>query len=153
MATDAENAVIRTMYSKDLLSQEVIRRQIREVVSELAGPNPTAIERMLARRAALCWVAVNFAETTFANSLSRGTTLSQSDHNQRRLDRAHRRLLSSLKTLAAVRRVPLTAVQVNVGALNVGGSEPAPRASVCPVESTGLRSSEGFPISDGEPIP
>ena len=46
---------------------------------------------------------------------------------QRRIDRAHRRFLSTLKTLAAVRRLALPALQINVARqqvnqLNAGGS-------------------------------
>ena len=56
-----------------------------------------------------------------------GMTLAQSEHAQRRMDRAHRRFLSTLKTLAAVRRLALPAVQINlarqqVNQLNAGGS-------------------------------
>ena len=56
-----------------------------------------------------------------------GMTLAQSEHAQRRMDRAHRRFLSTLKTLAAVRRLALPALQINVARqqvnqLNAGGS-------------------------------
>jgi hypothetical protein len=55
-------------------------------------------------------------------------TLAQSEHAQRRMDRAHRRLVSSLKALANVRRLALPALQINVARrqqiaqLNGGGS-------------------------------
>ena len=55
-------------------------------------------------------------------------TLAQSEHAQRRIDRAHRRYLSTLKTLAAVRRLAVPALQINVAhrqqiaQLNAGGS-------------------------------
>jgi hypothetical protein len=41
-------------------------------------------------------------------------SLAQSEHAQRRIDRAHRRLLSTLKALAAVRRHALPCVQINL---------------------------------------
>jgi hypothetical protein len=41
-------------------------------------------------------------------------TLAQSEHSQRRIDRAHRRYLSTLKTLASVRRLALPALQINL---------------------------------------
>ncbi len=118
-ARGAEEAVARLMYNTDLLSQESVSRQIRATASNLGGPNPSPIEAMLARRAALCWISVNWSESQYANLLREGTTMEKSDHYQRRTDRAHRRLLSSLKALASVRRVPLTAVQVNVQSVNV----------------------------------
>jgi hypothetical protein len=118
-ASEAENAVAQMMYPTDSVSQEAVRREIRSMTSRLSGPNPSPIEGLLARRAALCWVIVCRFETVFARAMKEGMTPARSEHYQRRIDRAHRRLLSALRTLASVRRVPLTAVQVNVQALNV----------------------------------
>jgi hypothetical protein len=43
-------------------------------------------------------------------------TLQQGEYFQRRQDRAHRRYLSAIRSLAAVRRLQVpTAVQVNIG--------------------------------------
>jgi hypothetical protein len=55
-------------------------------------------------------------------------SLVQSEHRQRRIDRTHRRLISTIKTLATVRRLAIPAVQINVARqqvnqVNVG--EPA----------------------------
>jgi hypothetical protein len=41
-------------------------------------------------------------------------SLAQSEHAQRRMDRAHRRFLNTIKTLATVRRLAVPAVQFNV---------------------------------------
>jgi hypothetical protein len=41
-------------------------------------------------------------------------SLSQSEHSQRRMDPAHRRFLTTLKAFAAVRRLALHVMQVNV---------------------------------------
>jgi hypothetical protein len=51
-------------------------------------------------------------------------TLAQSDHSRRRIDRTHRRLMASLKTLATVRKLALPAIQVNVARqqVNLAGS-------------------------------
>ena len=122
VASDAEKSVARLIYPSDSLGQEIIRRQIRSAASELGGPNPSPIEAMLARRAALCWISVNWSESMHTNAVNEGTTFAKSDHYQRRIDRAHRRLLSSLKALASVRRVPLTAVQVNVQSINLAST-------------------------------
>ncbi len=56
-----------------------------------------------------------------------GLTLVQSDFHQRRIDRTHRRLMSTIKTLATVRRLAVPSVQINVARqqvnqLNVGES-------------------------------
>jgi hypothetical protein len=46
-----------------------------------------------------------------------GMSLAQSDHAQRRMNRAHQRLMSTLKTLATVRRLALPALQINLAHL------------------------------------
>ncbi len=84
---------------------------------------------MLAETAATSWFAFRMHEAHYASSVTGegGMTLAQSEHAQRRMDRAHRRFLSTLKTLATVRRLALPAVQINVARqqvnqLNAGGS-------------------------------
>jgi hypothetical protein len=106
-----------------------LKAELCEVAAELAGPSPSPIERMLAEAAATAWFAYRFHE---ANSATKGAdggiSIAQADHVQRRLDRAHRRLLGTLKTLAAVRRLAVPALQINVAQrqqiaqLNGGGS-------------------------------
>jgi hypothetical protein len=98
---------------KNVLLQEAIRRKIAAVQAELEGPNPTPIERLLAERAALCWFMTNWYETLYRDS----------DDHQRRTDKAHGRFLSSLRTLAQVRKLAVPALQVNVATsqVNVAG--------------------------------
>jgi hypothetical protein len=69
-----------------------------------------AVERLLAERVALCWVEVHTLD--IATNANVGNAYDRFD---RRRDRAHRRYLQTLRALAAVRRLDLTAVQVNGG--------------------------------------
>ncbi len=123
-AYHAEQSLLRSFCGKNLLARELMARELDRLAADLAGPEPTALERLLGRRAALCWLAVHQYETTYARDAP-DLTLGQSDCQQRRIDRAHRRLLSALRTLAAVRRVPTAAVQVNVQTVNVETPPPA----------------------------
>jgi hypothetical protein len=106
-------------------AREKLREELEEYASSLAGPNPTPIERTLSETAALAWFALRLHELQFVGGATseRGLTLAQSEHHQRRIDRAHRRLMSTLKTLAAVRRLGLPAVQINIAKkqVNVAG--------------------------------
>jgi hypothetical protein len=79
---------------------------------ELAGPSPSPIERALAETAATSWFAFRLHEAHYAACVTAegGMTLAQSEHAQRRIDRAHRRYLTTLKTLAAVRRLAVPAL-------------------------------------------
>ena len=73
--------------------------------------------------------ALRLFEATYVSSSQSedGITIKQAEFHLRRIDRAHRRLLSSLKTLATIRRLALPALQINVASqqvnqLNAGGS-------------------------------
>jgi hypothetical protein len=97
---------------KNVLVREGILRKLAEVQAELEGPDPTPMERLLAERAALCWFLVNWHERTFENAT--GLNLIQADFHQRKIDRAHARFLSAVKTLAQVRKLAVPALQVNI---------------------------------------
>jgi hypothetical protein len=107
-----------------------LQDELCEVAAELAGPSPSPVERVLAETAATSWFAYRLYEAAYAAAMrgEGGMSLAQSEHSQRRMDRAHRRLMSTLKTLATVRRLALPALQINVAnrqqisQLNAGGS-------------------------------
>ena len=106
-----------------------LREEMSQFAAELAGPSPSPVERALAETAATSWFAFRMHEARYAGChTSEGrVTFAQSDHDQRRMDRAHRRFLSTVKTLATVRRLSVPAVQINVARqqvnqLNAGGS-------------------------------
>ena len=85
------------------------------------GRTPTPIERLLAERAAYCWLVLWRYEEHLANA--KDLTSKRAEFHHRRIDAAHRRYLSSLRTLATVRKLALPAVQVNIGQnqVNVAG--------------------------------
>ena len=84
---------------------------------DLEGPTPTPLERLLAERSVFCWFLVNVYEQSYAQSSE--MTIRQAEFQQRRIDRAHARFLSALRTLAQVRKLALPALQVNIGANQV----------------------------------
>jgi hypothetical protein len=93
-----------------------LKTELCGVADELAGPNPSPVERALAETAATAWFALRKFEARYAPSSTSGDgmTIAQSEHAQRKIDRAHRRYLSTLKTLAAVRRLAVPALQINL---------------------------------------
>ena len=115
-------SIVKKAAGENVLSQEAIRQKLDCVRSELEGPNPTPIERILAERATLCWALVNWYENSYQNIES--MSLSQADFHQRRIDRAHARFLSAVRTLAQVRKLALPALQVNIAKnqVNVAGA-------------------------------
>jgi len=119
---------MKKLAGKHLLIQEAAKQKLDELRSELEGPNPTPIERLLAQRACLCWFIVHWHETAyFGND---GMTLQQADYYQRRIDRAHARFLSAVRTLAQIRKLALPTLQVNIARnqVNVAQSSPPGRS-------------------------
>ncbi|MBN9520691.1 hypothetical protein J0H58_19600 [bacterium] len=107
-----------------LAVREATAAKMAQLRAELAGANPSAVERLLADRAVLCWFQVHQFELTYASKESMTLTLAQ--HYQRCIDRAHRRYLSALKALAEVRKLNVT-VQLNVARkqVNIASGTPA----------------------------
>lgn len=113
MARNAERAMVEGSLGKNLAAREALHRKLAALRAELTGPDPTPIERLLAERAALCWLTVNGYEAAYAQ---RGgdLTIAQAEFQQRRIDRAHKRYLTALRTLATMRKLAIPALQVNI---------------------------------------
>src|SRR6516165_10820796 len=68
---------------------------------ELAGPEPSVVERLLAERAVLCWMQLAHADALAAQSLSQSKLLG--DFWAKRQSGAHRRYLTALAALVTLR--------------------------------------------------
>ena len=99
--------------ASNLAKKELLRRQVERLRNALAGEDPTLIEYLLSERAALCWIDVHCCDLDVI-AAERGGQSSRAAYHDRRRDRAHRRYLSALRSLASVRRQCLAAIQVNV---------------------------------------
>ena len=109
----AESALLGEMKRDgDLAAEELLKHQLESMRIEVAGENPSPLERLLAERVVATWLEVQLFSGLYAVSMKRGN-LSQDDHRQKRLDRAHRRHLSAIRTLAQIRKMG-PAVQINV---------------------------------------
>jgi hypothetical protein len=112
LAKLAENSFVRAAAGDNLLFQESLTRKLELLRAELAGPNPSPLERLLVERVVACWLQVQDADVRYAQA----TNLSgqRLDDFLKRMDRAHQRYLSALKTLALVRKLALPVLQVNI---------------------------------------
>ena len=109
------DSLVNRLCGKDEGGEECRKRthrDIRELAEELAGPDPSPIEETLAVSAALVFAELRMSEAV--DALGKNRTFQLVEHDRRRIERAHRRYLSILKTLATVRRLALPGVQVNV---------------------------------------
>lgn len=75
--------------------------QMRE---ELAGSSPSPLEILGAERVASCWLQLHYGELIYEQNLGK-LTLDQDNYYQKRLDRLHRRYLSSMRSLAQGRKL------------------------------------------------
>jgi hypothetical protein len=112
MYRHAQNALLKTAAGNDITVQESMRRKIDTVRDELAGPDPTPLERILCERVALCWFDAHEMDRRFCDQTD--ISFKTAAHRESRRDRAHKRFLAACKALATVRKLGVPAIQVNV---------------------------------------
>jgi hypothetical protein len=97
---------------ENVFAQDAIRRKLDSIQAELEGESPTPVERLLAEQATLCWFMASWHESVFTNA--DGWPEHQAKLQQLKIDRAHARFLSAVRTLAQVRKLAVPALQVNI---------------------------------------
>ena len=109
-----EDSISKSMGGQNNLAfREGLKRKLAALRAELEGAGSTPTEKLLVERAVACWLQVQEADLRYAQGGS--SNLHQANYHLKRQDRAHRRFLSAMKTLATVRKMALPALQVNVG--------------------------------------
>src|SRR5262249_9715602 len=127
-ANHAENALIRKFAGKNLAAEEGLRLKLDCLRADLAGPTPSPLERLLAERIAACWLHVNYLEARYGRNDN--MTLDVGMYYQKAIDRAHKRYLFAIKTLAVIRKLAVPVLQVNIAKkqVNVAGPCITPEA-------------------------
>jgi hypothetical protein len=113
-----ERTLVAAAAGEDLAFKEALTRKLHNLRTELSGPAPTPVERLLVERIVTCWLQLQYVDVRFAQA--KDLSPSQADFHQRRINHAHKRFLSAVKTLATVRRL---AVPVLIGQVNVAGKQ------------------------------
>jgi hypothetical protein len=103
----------RMSKDKDLAAKEVMKRQLAAMREEIVGGNPSPLERLLAESVVATWLQIQLFESLYASSLYQNMTIAQGNYHQKRLDQTYRRHLSSIRTLAQIRKLG-PAVQINI---------------------------------------
>lgn len=125
---DLGKAVLLTIVDdfagQNLLIREAQKRFLAQLQRDVEGPSPTPLERLLAQEIVLCRLHLTNQQFQFAALDS--YSFAEGEFRQKQIDRAQRRLLAAIKTLAQVRQLRLPAVQVNVATqggqqMNVSG--------------------------------
>jgi hypothetical protein len=118
----------------DLALKESTARKAEDLARELAGPEPSVVERLLAERATLCWLQIHHADALAAQSLSQSKHLG--DFWAKRQAGAHRRYLTSLAALVTLRRLmpgqtdgrPIVSTNSDTSSKNLESSDTQPVA-------------------------
>ena len=111
LARRAQRTLVEKLCGQNLLLKESVTRKLDLMRFELAGPNPTPLERLLVERIVACWLHLHHLETCYAE---RDLSLELDSHYQRSIDRAQKRYLAAIKTLAVIRKLALPALQLNI---------------------------------------
>ena len=125
LAVLVEKTLVRAATEKNLFFREALTRKLELLRAELAGPTPTPIERLLAEHATMCWLWMQCDEARYAQAEKRSLTLDE--FYQRKLDRAHKRYLAAIKTLALVRKmaVPVLRAEMARPSIRLAACAPA----------------------------
>ena len=128
LSRQAELALVLLMDGKRMGFREATLAQLRKLRQELAGQNPTPLERLLVERAVACWLEVQ--DATLRAVQGADDPVPWLAWRMKRQESTHRRFLSALRTLALVRKLALpTLVSQNVNVTVTPPASPAPQAS------------------------
>jgi hypothetical protein len=106
VAQVAEEALIEKMTGEeDLAVKEIMRCQLKAMREEIAGENPSPLERLLAERVVATWLQIQLFEGLYASDMSKSMTIAQDSYHQKRLDQTYRRHLSAIRALAQMRKL------------------------------------------------
>src|SRR5262245_37801866 len=67
LARQAQLTLIDKFSGKNLMFKEALQRKLDLLKGELAGPNPTPLERLLVERVVACWLHLYHLEITYAS--------------------------------------------------------------------------------------
>jgi hypothetical protein len=101
IAALAERAWLVVLAAENPLAVESMKRTLAEMKADLAGEQPTRLERMLVDQLVLNWLEVRYVESISADPGP--GTLDQASFRLKRVESAERRYLTAVKTLSQIR--------------------------------------------------
>jgi hypothetical protein len=103
LAAHARRSWIELIAGRDLVLRESLGRKLAEMQAELSGPAPSPLEVLLVGRIGVSWLEASYADAAAARAGE--VSVKQADFLRKRQDSAHRRHLTAIAALAAVRRL------------------------------------------------
>jgi hypothetical protein len=103
LGAHAREAWLRLISGSDLALRESTARKVEDMARELAGPAPTAIEKLLVERVVLCWLQTCHADSVAVEALAKSPRIAE--FWSKRQASTQRRYLTSLAALLTLRRL------------------------------------------------
>ena len=130
LAALAQRRLVDKFAGTNLVYREVVPRKMNQLRSELGGPSPSPIEKLLVDRILTCWLHLHYLENMYSQAQNLRPDMAK--YYQQSIQRAQKNYLSAIKTLATIRKLALPALQMNfahqqVNVLNADGSAIAQR--------------------------
>ena len=138
LGRQAQGAWLDLIGGKNLMLKEAASRKAEQLRTELAGPGPSPLERLLVERVVACWLQVHYSDAAYAQLKGGGPA--QHAVALRRQDSAQRRYLQAVKALATVRKLLRPGLSPVDLALRPVPEQPAGRLAGAPA------------LADGEPV-
>jgi hypothetical protein len=91
--------------ASDLIVETSLEERLAQLKADLAGPSPSPLELQIVDQVAVAWLATCYAALFDAVAAGGSDHTGQREEAQRRHDRAQRRHLAALKSLATVRKL------------------------------------------------
>ena len=103
LARQSQAAWLQLIAGPNLLLRESVERKAEQLRAELAGPEPSPLEKLLVERVIACWLQVQYADAAYAQQAS--PSPGQHSAMLKRQAGAQQRYLFAIKTLATVRKL------------------------------------------------
>jgi hypothetical protein len=103
IALIARDSWIALIAGQDLALKELLMRKAGALRAEVAGPDPSPLERLLVDRIVACWLQAHHADAMVAQA--GGVSIRQAEFAGKRQDAAHRRYLTAIGALATTRKL------------------------------------------------
>jgi hypothetical protein len=139
LAAQVPTLWVQLVSGQNLLLAKSLMRQVAALTTEVAGVSPSLAERLLAERVAICWLEVSYYDGLLTQT--KECSPAQARQLRQQQDPAQRRYLSTIKTLATVRKLLTPARSPVEIASKLAGERSKLRLREAPVEA-------GVPIAN-----
>jgi len=107
--------------------EELLRTGVSKILTDFGWGESPPLEQLLIDQVVICWLRMNWTEYKYNKEVTADSSIAHGDYWERRLSAVQRRYLRACETLARVRKVTASTVQVNIASeggqqVNVAGS-------------------------------